>query len=635
VNFLGELKRRNVFRVGIAYLLGAWVLLQIADFILDVIGAPTWALQALVMVAVIGMPVVLTFAWVFEITPEGIKRESEIDRNDSIAPQTGRKLDRAIIIFLAAAVLVLLADRFMGSGSMPPEITRAAVPIEQKDLNLTPAATPPAEPVPEQDTPSIAVLPFVNMSSDPEQEYFSDGLAEELLNRLAKIENLRVAARTSSFQFKGQNLDMADIGRQLKVANVLEGSVRKAGNRVRITAQLINTENGYHLWSENYEREMDDIFGIQDEISGAITQALKLELGMQEEQGPPTNNLEAYQLFLQARFLLAKRGWDNMFASIELFEQALTLDPGFARAWSGLAFTWSLMPSYGAVETELARSKVNEYSARALTLDVENSEPYLALGRIQSSFDGAILEAQANFEKAYALAPNDVDVVNLYGDFLFLAGRIDEAETMERRAVDMDPLAAVHYSDLAFVLMIRRKLDEAIAFARTGKQLAEDVIDRQDPLVFALVRAGRFEEAKELIDHIEQSPMATPMYVNAWRCALYYEQGDLDNLRATLAERLVLGEEVSGLSAYVVAAWYTLWLDGPEAALPLLEKGRVKEEYQLTWPEYFILPEMVSDDAAFLAFWEHPRLRELMEVRRANWSGEKLGYWKEREPPSP
>ena len=286
MSFFNELKRRNVFRMGIAYVVVAWVLLQAIDFTLDIISAPNWVMQVFLLAGVAGLPIVLIFAWVFEMTPEGIKRESEVDRSQSVTRSTGHRLDRTIITFLAFAVVLLLAERFISQEGTPTPIPTEEVAIEEPKITNNTA---------DDTLRSVAVLPFVNMSSDPEQEYFSDGLSEELLNRLAQNDQLRVAARTSSFQFKGKNQDISDIGRQLKVDHVLEGSVRKASNRLRVTAQLIQVDSGYHLWSDTYEREINDIFAIQDDIALAITDALEAELGAASTSNEtrPTDNLDA------------------------------------------------------------------------------------------------------------------------------------------------------------------------------------------------------------------------------------------------------------------------------------------------------------------------------------------------------
>src|SRR3990170_1555732 len=254
-----ELKRRNVFRVGIAYVITAWLVAQIADLVLDNIESPAWVMQTLMLVLALGFPFALLFAWAFELTPEGIRKEKDVDRSQSITHETGRKLDYAIIAFLMLALGYFAWDKFAPGGESAP-------------------ATTVTEEEPPDTGKSIAVLPFVNMSDDAGNEYFSDGISEEILNALAKVPELQVAGRTSSFAFKGLNQDLRQIGSALNVSHILEGSVRKAGKRVRITAQLIKAADGYHVWSDTYDRELDDVFAIQDEISAAILQQLKAKL---------------------------------------------------------------------------------------------------------------------------------------------------------------------------------------------------------------------------------------------------------------------------------------------------------------------------------------------------------------------
>jgi len=617
MSLFNELKRRNVIRVGIAYVVVTWVLLQAIDFVLDIISAPNWVMQVFVLAAVAILPMVLIFSWVFEMTPEGIKRESEIDRNQSITPGTGRKLDRTIIIFLTLAVGLLLADRFMQSENTAqpavPEIEIASSDASDERIK------------------SIAVLPFVNMSSDPEQEYFSDGLSEELLNRLAKNDQLKVAARTSSFQFKGQNLDISNIGKQLNVAYVLEGSVRKSGNRLRITAQLIEVESGFHLWSETYEREIDDIFAIQDDISAAITKALEAELGTSTiEASQLTDNLDAYQLYLEARYLLAERGEANMLKAHDLFQQTAALDPSFAKAWSGMAYNYALLPAYGGiVSARQAQDVVQMAAGKALQLNPDNAEAYIALGR--GSFYEDVNSNRRNFEKAFQLAPNNADVVNLYADFLVIIGDFEAAERLELKAIDLDPLAAVHYSDIAFVMYVMGRYEEGVAYSRTSARLAPDSIDRSDPLIYGLVRTGHYEEAMQHIRRLEQLPGSNDSIVNAWMCFLYYQQADEQNLRKKVNERVENMQSGSGEFGYALAAFYTAWLDGADAALPLLAKAYERQEWILTWPDFFYLPEDVSDDPDWLAFWQQPRLAELIELRRQNKTRDQVGYWKERQ----
>ena len=302
MTFFDELKRRNVFRVGIAYAIATWVLLQITEVITPLLGLPDWAPKLIFVILAVGFVPALIFAWAYELTPEGLKKEKDVDRSESITHHTGRKLDFAIIAVLVLAVGLLLADRYTGKPA------------------------PDAEQVTNK---SIAVLPFVNISSDKEQEYFSDGITEEILNALASVKELKVAGRTSSFAFKGQNQDLRRIGELLGVTHILEGSVRKSGTTVRITAQLVQVKDGFHLWSDTYDRELTDIFAIQDEIANEILIQLKARL--LDEEGPAIvsqrTDPEVYDVYLLAKQLLYRRTRLTIESAVELLDQAIAKDP--------------------------------------------------------------------------------------------------------------------------------------------------------------------------------------------------------------------------------------------------------------------------------------------------------------------
>ena len=619
MSFFTELKRRNVFRMGIAYVVVVWVLLQAIDFGLDIISAPNWVMQVFFLAGVVGLPIVLIFAWVFEMTPEGLKRESEIDPAKSVTHSTGQKLDRTIITFLAFAVVLLLAERFISQ-----EESSAPVLVTVKEK------TGVAEDNLDDGLRSVAVLPFVNMSSDPEQEYFSDGLSEELLNRLAQNDQLRVAARTSSFQFKGQNQDIGEIGRQLKVENVLEGSVRKAANRLRITAQLIRVDSGYHLWSETYEREMDDVFAIQDDIALAITTALEAELGTTTalRDARPTDSIDAYQVYLQARYLLAKRGEANMLKAHELFEQAVRLDPAFSAAWSGMAYNLSLLPQYGrTVSPNDAWEQIKRATDKAIQTDPGNAEAYAALGRINTR--DSFSDIKKIYEKAYKLAPNNADVANLYADFMMQIGDFESAERLEHQTIELDPLAAVHYSDMAFVMFVQHRHEEGLEYGRKSARLEPGVIDRSDPFILGLMVNGQYDEAIAKVREFEQVSKEN-FIIDLWWCYFYYLQDDEQQLREKLASIVASIEPGIPHMDYTVIAFFKAWLDGTSAALPFLEKALERHEYSLYWPEFFYLPEVISEDPEWLSFWQQPRLAELMEIRRSHNNPPNIGWWKER-----
>jgi TolB-like protein/Tfp pilus assembly protein PilF len=425
-----ELKRRNVIRVGIAYAVAAWVVLQVFDVVGEILALPEWGGRLILAMLVVGFFIALILAWAFELTPQGVKRESEVDRDHSQASGSGGKIDRVIIGLLALAVVFLLGDRFL---SVEPEPESTVVSTLDEQV---------AEASGLYD--SIGVLPFANITNDPDQEYFSDGIAEELLNALAKLRNLKVAARTSSFSLKGKDLDAIEIGNQLKVDTVLEGSVRKSGTRLRITAQLIDAANGYHLWSETYDRELTDVFAVQDEITEAIVAALKVHLETGEvvpsaRQG--SSNVEAYEKLLQGKHLLRSTN-ENRREALELFRQATEIDPGLAAAWAARAQTvidlretafWGDIPAEEA--HLLARNNID----KALALDPNQAEAYVAQGMLFAD-EYRYEEALASLEKAIAINPSLAEAWTWRGRLLYRFGRIKESKRSLLKALELDPL---------------------------------------------------------------------------------------------------------------------------------------------------------------------------------------------------
>jgi TolB-like protein/Tfp pilus assembly protein PilF len=436
MSFFNELKRRNVIRVGIAYVIVAWLILQFADVVLNNIEAPDWVFQVIMLVLGIGLPLALFFAWAFELTPEGIKKEKDIDRSESITPVTGQKLNYTIIglLVLALGYFVWQSQSHQGSAdSVQAETPTVAENVPAETLE-TPSQTVAQD-------PSIAVLPFVNMSADPEQEYFSDGISEEILNVLVRVDGLKVASRTSSFTYKGENLNIPEIARDLKVGNIVEGSVRKSGNRVRITAQLINTSDDRHLWSDTYDRELTDIFAIQDEIANAIVNALKNELNIGLDAvkvESATDNLDAYDLYLKARGMFIAR--QDLDVANRLFEQATQLDPGFAVAWEGLAASHWVSTDWikgdGIDHRQLAASAAD----KALALDAGLSMPYAVKGMIISeTIPHDFLAARKNLDMALANDPKNTTAWLWSGLFYKGLGYADKAIGDFQRCLDIDP----------------------------------------------------------------------------------------------------------------------------------------------------------------------------------------------------
>lgn len=431
MSIFSELRRRNVFRVAVAYVVTAWLVAQVAELALESFGTPDWVIKTILFVLAIGLPIALIFAWAFELTPEGVKREKDVDRSQSITHETGRKLNYTIIGILVVALVLAIATRDVEFGA--------------EDSSDEPESVADGE-------KSIAVLPFVNMSEDPDNEYFSDGISEELLNVLVKVEGLRVASRTSTFSFKGKDISIPEIADALDVEHVLEGSVRKAGDTVRITAQLIDVKTDSHLWSETYDRKLEDVFVIQDEISAHIVEALRVALGAGEviqTASHPTDNLEAYEFYLRGRHFWQRRGADNIGKAIELLEKATAADPGFARAWSGLAAAHVTMPAYSDAPVDEHYPVALAYANRALEIDPTMAESHAVIADLLR-LDNRWGEAERHYLEAIRLEPKNSTAYLWYSEHLAAVGYREQALAIGLKALALDPFNAGANSMAAF-----------------------------------------------------------------------------------------------------------------------------------------------------------------------------------------
>ncbi|HEX5756585.1 MAG TPA: hypothetical protein VFY12_09565 [Arenimonas sp.] len=442
MSFVAELRRRNVIRVAGLYVVSAWLLIQIAETLLPIFDTPGWVLKALVVLLAIGFLPALVFSWVFELTPEGLKREHEIDRSQSTVDVTARKLDIAVIVLLLGIGALML---WRPGGSPTDTTPNKAVhsPSEARAAR------------------SIAVLAFEDLSAEGDQAYFAEGVSEELLNLLARIDNFKVAARTSSFKFKGQKVDIGEIGRALNVETVLEGSVRKSGNQVRVTAQLINVADGFHLWSASYDRELENIFAVQDEIAAAIVQALKLKLDLGSATVGRTQNTKAYDHYLRGRQLTRVPTRSGLLRAVEQYEQAVALDPDFAAAYAGIADAWVWLEDYGGVKSSESFPRAEQAAKRALQIDPESAEAHAAMAFVLDRYHDDSVGARAAFERTLQLNPNYVTAYNLYSDTLYDLGEYEQALEIRRKAVALDPLSVFFRSRLANTLSSLRRGDEA------------------------------------------------------------------------------------------------------------------------------------------------------------------------------
>jgi len=428
-----ELKRRNVVRVGIAYVVIGWFLAQVAEFAFENFGAPDWVLKSVVVVLMLGLPLALFFAWVYEITPEGVKKESEIDRSTSVAGEKGQKLNVIIALSLVLAVALLLTDRFAGG---PDEVQLAATDTAVSTQDVT---------------NSIAVLPFVNMSSDEEQEFFSDGITEEILNSLASIKELKVAGRTSSFAFKGRNDDLRRIGDALGVNHILEGSVRKSGDQVRITAQLVQVDTGFHVWSETYDRKLVDIFAIQDEIANEILRQLKTRLLGDAAKPAEARRTDpvVYALYLKAKQRIYTRIGSEIEMAVEELDQAIQLDTQYAPAYAqrGIATILLSEEQYGDIPNLEANRRGKRFIDTALKLDPNHADAWSALGLYYGKDTATLEDSIDALVKALELNPNSIDASNWLQISLSQVGDLTGALKILEEMTNRDPLYRPAFSN--------------------------------------------------------------------------------------------------------------------------------------------------------------------------------------------
>jgi TolB-like protein len=492
LSLFAELQRRNVIRVGIAYGVASWVLLQIVDVVSPILELPAWAPKLVLLILLVGLVPALIFAWAFEMTPEGLKKESEVDRSQSIVGKTGKKLDYVIIATLAVAVVLLLVDReYNGSDDDTP-----AVAVTEEGAAA------------EEAVKSIAVLPFVNMSSDAEQEFFSDGITEEILNSLASVKELKVAGRTSSFAFKGQNDDLRRIGDALGVNHILEGSVRKAGAQVRITAQLIQVDNGFHLWSETYDRELTDVFAIQDEIANEILKQLRSRLLSDEVAVAEAQRTspEVYELYLRAKQRIYSRVGSEIELAARELDKAIQLDSAYAPAFAqrGIATMLLSDEQYGSIPHDESNRRGKRFADQALRLDPNLAEGWAALG-LYHGRDG--LEAEQAIDvlaKALEINPNLIDASNWLQIALRDLGDLRGALEITEEMVARDPLYRPAFGNAMFLFNAFNRQDKAEAMIERMRAIDPDNPDLVAAQAVNYIFSGRGGESLQLMEQVRE-----------------------------------------------------------------------------------------------------------------------------------
>jgi len=530
-NFFAELKRRNVYKVAVAYAVISWLLIQAASILLPTFEAPAWVMKAFVVFLTLGFSVSVFVAWAFEMTPQGIKRTEDVSPNEFI-PQWSKRKFAALIV----SVAVIAAGLFV------------------YQLVRRPSPTNP----PSADSKSIAVLPFDNLSRDPDNAFFAEGVQDEILTRLAKVADLKVISRTSTQRFKSAPDNLPQIAKQLGVMHILEGSVQKANDQVRVNVQLINAMSDAHLWAEIYDRKLTDIFAVESEIAKTIADTLQAKLTGSEKISitkTPTVNPEAYELYLKGRFFWNKRTAADLRKGIDYFNQATSKDPGYAQAYAGLADSYVILSVFGAASPQDSIPQARAAAKKALELDDTLAEAHASSGRIAGPFDFEFDRSIAEFERAIQLNPNYAMAHHWlsWGPLTALA-RFDRAIAEGKRAVELDPLSLINNADLGGnVYLNARRYDEAIAQLRktieidprfylahyylgqalqlkgqrteaiTEYQKAVELDDDPEALAYlgqAYARAGQRDEAQKILAHLREE--AKSRYVSGYAMALMF-----------------------------------------------------------------------------------------------------------------
>ncbi len=528
-----ELKRRSVIRTAALYVVVSWLLLQVADILFDAFDVPSWSIRLLIAILVLGFPLAVVFSWVFELTPDGLRRETQGETGRGTQAAAG-KTNIAIGVSLLLAVVFVVADRMI-----------------------------PEKPIMAVADRSIAVLPFANISDDPANDYFSEGLSEELLNLLAGIPELMVTARTSSFSFKDKNLDVPTIGNLLNVAHILEGSVRKSDTHLRITAQLINVESGFHIWSQTYDREMDDIFAIQDEISEAVVAALRVSILGEAPRARETDP-EAFTAYLNALHFYQQRTSESYKKAADYSQRAVDIDPNYAPAWNLLGATLSNQALSNQYPYDETHRKALVAVERALEIDPEYAFAISARAWLAMNYERDYATAAALFRHAVDLEPDNAVIL---GNRAILANRldlVDEALRLLKRSIVLNPVTTVGYSNLSDMLARAGRPIDAIKAAQKAIELAPGNLIARVNLAAAYLLAEQTEKALEEVETVD------------WRFAqllirslAYHTLGQTAQSDEALSQ---LADEFGGTNAFSIAMVYS-WRNEVDSAFEWLDRA--------------------------------------------------------------
>jgi TolB-like protein/predicted Zn-dependent protease len=558
--FFRELARRNVPRAGAVYAAAVWALAQGIAQLGPSVGAPGWVTRWFLVAAIIGLPFWLAFAWFYEFTSQGLKRESEIDPADSLARGAGRKLDRWIIGILCVAVVLLVTNQFV----LRHDATGAADRHAAAEMAATLAKVP---------AKSIAVLPLVNESGDKSQQYFSDGLSEEMISALGQVHDLKVIGRNSSFRFRGdaQN-DSAGIGAKLGVATLLEGTVRRQGDHVRIVASLIKAADGSQIWSQTYERQLKDIFAMQSDIATSVANALKAGVfgqSIEATDKPPSGNLAAYDAMLQGRYYAERRTRPDYVKAEQYYQRAIDLDPDYALAYARMAIAEQWFNDWEATtdERKVISARARAHAQMAVELAPRSATALGALGVTQAWLDFNFAGADTTLKKAVGLDPSNAEILYQLADVTAASGRVEEAIGMMRKALTMEPLNATFHFYIGQFLSAAGKYAESEKASRRALELQPGADGFGAQLALALMGQGKFDAAlvaanadPDEVDRLQALAM------------IWYARGDKAQARSALNEMVrQYGKDGPGLVAQVYGYEGNLdqafaWLDRAVAA---------------------------------------------------------------------
>jgi TolB-like protein len=528
-SFFLELKRRNVYKVAVAYAVVGWLVIQVATQVFPFLEIPNWIVRVVIALVAIGFPIALIIAWAFELTPEGLKRAEDVE----LPSGSGSKNRTWIYVALIGAALsvgLFFIGRYTAGGhATPPQSAAAMAP--QK---------------------SIAVLPLLNESGDPRDEYFSDGLSEELIAALGQIRDLKVIGRSSSFRFKDRKEEPKTIGEKLSVSTLLEGTVRKQGTKVRIVAELINAADGTELWSRIFDRELKDIFAVQEEIAAAVASSLKATLLGSDERSstkPATRNTEAHNAYLQGHFHFQRRNLEDFRKAVSYFDEAIRLDPDYALAYAERSEAWSLIGDLTG-QRATAWPKAKSDAENAVAIAPELSEAHAALGWVRFFIDWKFAEGLSELKRAKELSPGNPTANDLLARVIVYLGQVDEAERHARHAVELDPLSVTAQGNLARVLFVAGKLDEADAVARKAAELQPAAAGNHRYQVHVAVERGDGERA------LREAQREPDEGYRRFELALaHYVRGDRAAADAALADLIATGRDQL---AYQIAEVYAV-----------------------------------------------------------------------------